>query len=151
MKRVLNTTHGYSFLEILLALSILSVVFFAFVGGLTSLKKNSRESLILSSSSRQVDDIAENIKAGMENYQINFNYNDGKANALSLENLPMAWDIGILTTRQECPNCAGTYGYLIQPMEKFRGLYLVTLRMTHKNWKAKGEPYRDYSFVVSAK
>lgn len=151
MKKALKDTQGFTLLEVLLALGILVVVSFAFVGGLASLKGNSRESLLLSSSSRQVDDVAENIKAGIENYQINFNYHDGKVKALKLESLPMAWDIGILTTREQCPDCAGTYGYLIQPLEKFRGLYIVTLRMTHKMWKAKGETYRDYSFVVSAK
>lgn len=147
----LRNQKGYSFIEILLSMGLLSIVSFSFIGGFISLKGTSRDSLVLSSSERQVDDIAENIKAGIENYQVNFNYKDGKGRALSLDNLPMAWDIGVLTTREECPDCAGTYGYLIQPMEQFRGLYQVTLRMTHKSWTARGERYRDYVFVVSAK
>ncbi|WP_413287574.1 type IV pilus modification PilV family protein [Bdellovibrio sp. HCB337] len=151
MKTAVGNQQGYSLLEVLLAMGLLSIVSFSFVGGLISLKGNTRDSLILSSSERQVDDVAENIKAGIENYQVNFNYKDGRGEALSLDNLPMAWDIGVLTTRIECPDCAGTYGYIIQPMEQFRGLYLVTLRMTHKSWTARGEQYRDYNFVVSAK
>lgn len=143
--------RGFMMMEILLALGLISLVSFSFIGGMVSLKGTSRESLILSASERQVDDIAENIKAGIENYQVNFNYKDGRATALTLEELPMAWDIGVLTTREDCPACAGSYGYIIQPLEKFRGLYQVTLRMTHASWEAKGEKYRDYIFVVSAK
>jgi len=150
-----NTTfknsRGYTFIEVLIAMGLLTVVMFSLVGGLVSLKGTSRDSLVLSSSERQVDDVAENIKSGIENYQINFNYKESKNTSLALESLPMAWDVGVLTTREECPTCAGSYGYVIQPMEQFRGLYLVTLRMTHKTWKAKGETYRDYAFVVSAK
>ncbi|MBS1971629.1 MAG: prepilin-type N-terminal cleavage/methylation domain-containing protein [Bdellovibrionales bacterium] len=147
----LNNQSGYTFIEVLLSLGLLSIVMFAFIGGFISLKGSSRDSLVLSSSERQVDDIAENIKASIENYQVNFNYKTGKETALTLDNLPMAWDIGVLSTRAECPDCAGTYGYIIQPLEQFRGLYQVTLRMTHKSWAVKGEKYRDYVFVVSAK
>lgn len=147
----LNSQRGYTFIEILLSMGLLSIVTFSFMGGIVSLKGNTRESMVLSSSERQVDDIAENIKASVENYQVNFDYKNGKSNSLNLESLPMAWDVGVLSTKVECPDCAGTYGYVIQPMEQFRGLYQVTLRMTHKSWAAKGEKYRDYVFVVSAK
>jgi type II secretory pathway pseudopilin PulG len=151
MKKLSQNSQGYTFVEVLMAMVLLTIMTFSLVGGMVSLKGTSRDSLVLSASERQVDDVAENIKSGIENYQINFNYREGKGIALSLDNLPMAWDIGVLTTREECPQCAGSYGYVIQPMEEFRGLYLVTLRMTHKTWKAKGEEYRDYAFVVSAK
>ncbi len=149
--QLLRNSQGFTLIEILIAMGILIIVLYAWIGGMVSLKKTSRDSLVLSASSRQVNDIAENIKMGLENYQVNFNYTNGKVIALDVSKLPMAWDTGIMTTRAECPGCAGTYGYIIQPMERFRGLYVVTLRLTHIDWIAKGEDFRDYTFVVSAK
>lgn len=65
--------------------------------------------------------------------------------------MTMAWDVGVQTPVDQCPNCAGRYGFVIQPFEGtgLQGLYLVTLRMTHTSWV--GEKYRDYQFVVTTK
>ena len=68
--------------------------------------------------------------------------------ALAVGTLPMAWDIGIATGKAKCAQCAGRYGFVIQPYSAYPGLYIVTLRMTHASWKV---PYRDYEFVVSVK
>lgn len=149
--KLLKSSSGNSLIEVLLAMGLLSIGSFAFIGGIVSLRGNTHDSMVLSASERQVDDIAENIKSSIENYQVNFDYKNGKVNSLALDNLPLAWDIGVVTTREACPDCAGTYGYVITPMEQYRGLYQVTLRLTHKSWIAKGEKYRDYIFVVSAK
>ncbi|WP_413561275.1 type IV pilus modification PilV family protein [Bdellovibrio sp. HCB209] len=152
MKRAeyFKSQKGQSIVEALIALGMMSVIGFTFVGGLTSLRKLSTNSLLSSATDRQVADISENIKAGVQDYQINFNYSPEEVNEiLKVSNLPMAWDVGRVAAKADCPTCGGTYGYIIQPYEKYRGLYLVTLRMTHKSWV--GETHRDYNFVVSAK
>lgn len=146
----LKNQKGQSIVEALIALGMISVIGFTFVGGLTSLRKLSTNSLLASATDRQVADISENIKSGVQDYQVNFNYDpDEVTKILAVKNLPMAWDVGRVAAKADCPTCGGTYGYIIQPYEKYRGLYLVTLRMTHKSWV--GEEYRDYNFVVSAK
>lgn len=143
---------GQTIIEALVGFAMIVIVGFAFTGGMVALRNTTRDTVMMSSTDKQVSDIAENIKAGVENYQVNFDYSDeGAEVALALDNLPMAWDNGINKPRKECPDCAGTYGYIIQPFESFRGLYRVTLRMTHKSWAAKNEKYRDYTFVMSAK
>ncbi len=147
----LRNQRGQTIVEALVGFGLIAIVGFAFVGGMVSLRNTTRSTVVLSSSEKQISDIAENIKAGVENYQVNFNYDKSASSLLKPDDLPMAWDNGIVALRSECPECAGTYGYTIQPYEEYRGLYKVTLRMTHKSWIEKGEPFRDYIFVMSAK
>lgn len=146
-----QNNKGQSIVEVLVGLGLISIIGFAFSGGMVQLRNTTKDSVVLSATDRQVSDIAENIKSGVENYQVNYNYGVTAGSLLDLSSLPMAWDNGIVAARTDCPKCAGTYGYVIQPVDSYRGLYQVTLRMTHKAWAAKGEQYRDYVFVVSAK
>lgn len=142
---------GFTLIEGLVTMGLLSVMTLVFIGGVHSLKNAFKSTQLISSTDKQVQDIAENIKAGLENYQINFDFDSDANSQLDISNLPMAWDEKKVGSRADCPNCAGSYGYYIQPLEEFRGLYRVTLRMTHKTWVAAGESYRDYVFVVGVK
>lgn len=150
-KSICKNNRGQTIVESLVGFALISVVGSAFVGGMVALRNTTKDTVIMSSSEKQISDIAENIKAGVENYQVNFDYSESAGAILDVNNLPMAWDNGRIAPREACKDCAGTYGYTIQPYESFRGLYKVTLRMTHKTWAEKGEPFRDYIFVVSAK
>lgn len=141
--------QGQTILETLIGSALIAIVGLAFVGGIIALRNTAKQTLVLSSTEKQIADIAENIKAGVENYQVNFDYSEESlAAALDPEKLPMAWDNGISVQRKDCETCSGTFGYTIQPYEAYRGLYKVTLRMTHKSWPEK---FRDYIFVMSAK
>ncbi|WP_413578453.1 hypothetical protein ACLVWU_07935 [Bdellovibrio sp. HCB290] len=145
-----TNNHGQTIIEALVALGLISVIGLTFAGGMANLYKTSQSSLMAGSTDRQVSDIAENIKAGVQDYQVNFNYDQTKIDDfLPPDKLPMLWDIGRVAERGNCDTCQGSYGYIIQPYELYRGLYLVTLRMTHKSWAP--EKFRDYTFVVSAK
>ncbi|WP_413587404.1 type IV pilus modification PilV family protein [Bdellovibrio sp. HCB274] len=149
-KTNIQNNHGQTIIEALVALGLISVIGLTFAGGMSNLYKTSQASLMAGSTDRQVNDIAENIKAGVQDYQVNFNYDQTKIDDfLPPDNLPMLWDVGRVAERGNCDTCQGSYGYIIQPYELYRGLYLVTLRMTHKSWKS--EKFRDYTFVVSAK
>ena len=155
-RHLISKQNGQSIVEALVGLGLISVVGLTFTGGMISLRNTTKSAVNLSATERQINDIAENIKSGVENYQVNYNYDDpgsakNSGEALAVDKLPMAWDNDKTLPRESCPNCPGTYGYIIQPLEAYRGLYVVTLRMTHKDWIAKGENFRDYSFVVSAK
>lgn len=143
--------NGQTIIESLVALGLIAFVGLIFFGGLAQLRKTSADSLMDSATDRQIADIAENIKAGVQKYQVNFNLDKTAVeHYLKVENLPMVWDIGIVAEKGQCDRCQGSYGYVIQPYDKYRGLYLVTLRLAHKGWPPE-EPYRDYNFVVSAK
>lgn len=142
---------GQTIIEAIIGFALISIVGLAFVGGLVSLRNTTKNSVVKSASEKQINEIAENIKAGVENYQIDFDFNGDDSVALDVETLPMAWDDGLITTRKECPQCPGFYGYTIRPYEQYRGLYKLTLRITHRTWAERGEPFREYSFVMSAK
>lgn len=150
--KLLNSLNskGQGIVESLVALGMITVIGMTFAGGMVQLHKTSHASLLGSATDRQIADIAENIKAGVQDYQVNFDSDPAQIDTyLALENLPMVWDVGRVAAKGQCDACGGTYGYIIQPYENYRGLYLVTLRMTHKSWLP--EKFRDYNFVVSAK
>ena len=140
--------RGMSVIEGLVGLAIVLTTSFVFVGGISQIQKITQNTFVLSASERQIHSIAENIKAGVDSYQINFDSSLNIDMALPPDNLPMAWSNTIITSRENCSRCPGTYGYVIQPLSDYRGLYQVTLRMTNTAWS---EPYRDYVFVVSGK
>nr|BFD67100.1 hypothetical protein HAGR004_21220 [Bdellovibrio sp. HAGR004] len=151
MTGMIQNNQGQTLVEALVGFGLIVIVGFAFTGGMVSLRNTTRSTVELSSTDKQINDIAENIKSGVENYQVNFDYKEGASSALAPDTLPMAWDNGISVPKEECETCAGRYGFTIQPYENYRGLYKVTLRMTHTSWKEKNEAFRDYIFVVSAK
>lgn len=155
----MKKTAGYSIVEALLMCGILIVVFLAFGQGVGALLDMSRTTLVGVSAERSVFEVAESIKSGVEKYQLNFAMIKGGANpereeVLDIDKLTMAWDLNktCLIGDDGCPDSLpGRYGYLIQPFDEFRGLFKVTVRMTHEKWKLNGEKYRDFVFVVSAK
>ncbi len=149
MKTINN--QGQTIVESLVALGLISMIGLIFFGGLVQLRKTTTDSLRDSATDRQIADIAENIKAGVQKYQVNFNLDKASVEYfMKPEELPMAWDVGVVAEKSQCEKCQGRYGYMIQPYDKYRGLYLVTLRLTHTSW-LPSEPYRDYNFLVSAK
>ena len=140
---------GFTTIEVLVAAAILIVAVFSFLSGFVSLTKITKETSITSSFDKQISEICGNIKAGIENYQVNFNFKDSSdQDPLPIDSLPMAWDIGVVAPKDECEWCQGTFGYTIQPLEAMRGLYFVQVRFTHKSW---GAATRDFTFVVSPK
>lgn len=148
---LIQNNRGVTFIEAIVGFALVGVVSLIFVGGMVYLRNTTKDTVLMSTADKQIIDIAENIKSGVENYQINFNYDAPVEDLLEIKKLPMAWGNGMTSLKEDCDGCPGTYGYLIQPFESYRGLYKVTLRMTHVSWTAKGEPYRDYIFVVSAR
>jgi type II secretory pathway pseudopilin PulG len=141
--------RGYSLIEIGVALGIMLVGIFVITRGMDSMREITEDTLTLSANERQINMIADNLRTGLEQYQINFDQSDKRLEEiLKVDTLPMAWDVGKNGPAENCPTCKGRYGYSIQVLERYRGLFLVTLRVTHKDWS---EPFRDYKFVVTVK
>jgi len=146
---MMRSSKGFTLIETAVALGVAAIGSFLILKGMDSMRDLTEETLLLSSNERQIHAIADNLRTGIEQHQINFDYSDASTNReLKLEDLPMAWDVGQSAPKEECKNCRGRYGYTIQVLERYRGLYQVTLRVTHKEWR---EPFRDYKFVVTVK
>lgn len=140
---------GLSLVEVLVGLGVMVTAGSAVTMALVQANYQSRKSSVIDTTEKQILEIAENIRIAPETYQITFNYSEqAKEDLLDPSKLPMAWDKNKSVAADECKECPGRYGYIIQPFENYRGLYLVTLRLTHKTWS---DPFREYSFVVSPK
>lgn len=144
-----QNVKGFTIIEMLVALVLIVAGTFVLIGGFNMLTKIAKTTDVTSNYDKQINEISSNIKAGIENYQVNFNYKDSTGKELlPVDSLPMVWDIGASGTKAECVWCKGTYGYTIRPLEAMRGLYYVQIRFTHQSW---GQNFRDVSFVVSVK
>jgi len=147
-----NNQSGVTMLEVMFAILILVVGTYLTVQGVDSMRELSRETKNMSSTERQITLIVDNIRTSLGQYQINYESGpEAKQAALELAKLPMEWDPGV--ERPVTEGClkekkclGGRYGFVVQPIEEPRGLYTITLRMTHRDWK---EPFREYEFLAT--
>ena len=158
MKSKLNclaNQKGFSIIETLVGLALIGIVMATFIGGLSALqdmKGNADELRLLN---REVNDIIESIRPNLKSYQISYDESKSNAERLAVGSLPMAWGNGVKSTAEKCPNCPGRFGYVIQSYEGYFGLYLVTVRFSHKKWAGMDNPtvdqygFVDYEFVVN--
>ncbi len=163
MMTSLKNQKGMSIIEVLLGLAMITLVGSFFISGILNMKKIATDSGTKNSLYKQINDVIENIRPNVRMYQVNYTTTDKeREEALQVSKLPMAWGNGMMSTAAECSGCPGRYGYVIQAYPGFKGLYIVTLRMAHKDWaQGKGEEgleagkagvygYVDYQFVVNA-
>ncbi len=141
---------GVTIIESLIALALLTIVMLISYSSIQQVKKISAHVSTSESSEKQVLQIIENVRSNMNTFKANYEYyTDEKAEELLAEDkLAMAWDKNMLTTVKNCQDCKGRYGFVLQPYEKYRGLFVLTLKITHKNW---GTHVKKYKFLVSAK
>lgn len=147
--RMLRGESGATLIELAIAFGLVLVGAYFGYGGLEALRSTSKATQTLSANERQIAAILDNLRTGADAYQVNYEFSAASREALlSPERLPMAWDIGRIVPVAECEKCPGRYGYVLQPVEAYRGLYRVNLRVTHRDWK--GAP-KDYEFLVTIK
>ncbi|XGC79882.1 hypothetical protein ACES2L_11130 [Bdellovibrio bacteriovorus] len=158
MKSILKNQKGISILESLLGMAMITLVGSFFISGTLSLKKVAKESTTKNSLYKQINDVIESIRPNVRMYQINYLGTDQERNnALALDTLPMAWGNGLITTAEKCRACPGRFGYVIQTYPGMKGLYLVTVRLSHKDWAESTSVtnpsafgFVDYQFVVNS-
>lgn len=146
---MIKNNLGLTIVEVLVGLGIAVTAGSAVTMGLIQAQNQTKKTTETDVTDKQILEIAENIRIAPETYQVTFDYTgDAADRLLNPTSLPMAWDKNKSVPVAECPDCPGRYGYIVQPFENYRGLYLVTLRLTHKSWK---DTYREHQFVVSPK
>lgn len=139
---------GYSLIEALIAASMVAFIGGTLALGLFQYKKIVSRSQLTQVVESQIRDIVENVRPNVGQYQITFDYREeARQEALNVNKLPMAWTVGLITPADRCPTCPGRFGYVIQPVPAFNGLYRLTLRLTHKDWDRP----REYMFLVTSK
>ena len=141
---------GFSIIESLIALSLLSIVMLISYSSIDQVKKLANNVTSSENSEKQALQIIENVRSNMNTFKATYEYYSDESAEKLLEDskLSMAWDKNIHTTTEKCPDCKGRYGYVLQPYEKYRGLFVLTLKVTHQSWGANSKKFR---FLVSAK
>lgn len=156
IKKALKLNNaGVTILESLLGLALIGIVMSSFVGGIVSMNKVRGEADGSRILNKQINDIIEGIRPNLKLYQLSYDSSKNSSERLDLKNLPMAWGNGVQAKASECKDCPGRYGYMIQSYDGYYGLYLVTVRFSHKEWSTKKNPtiseygFVDYEFVVN--
>lgn len=131
---MIRQRRGNSIIELLVAMAIVVIAFTAMTGYVIGLKKQTQKILLSRSRSTQLQKVVQMIMTDPKLFKVNFDRSE-KATCAALENstLPLGWDGNSLADIVQCPGCLGRMGYVIQPfpLAAVRGVYLVTIRMTH--------------------
>lgn len=147
---------GFTFAEVMIAAALLGITAAFATASFQDINKSRMTSLGIQGRHDIVSTIVENIRNNVGNYQMSFNDTSATDAAgalmvdvlLAEDKLPFAWSNSAITSVAECPSCPGRYGYLIQPLSAFEGLFLVTVRLTNKELF---QGVKEYRFVTSAR
>ena len=141
---------GFTIIEPMIALSILIIMSLISYSSINQVRGLSKRVSVSESSEKTVLQIIENVRTNMTSFKSSGTYYT-EASALTLlddANLIMAWDINKNVKKDSCLACKGRYGFVMQPYEEFRGLYILTIKFKHESWN--GNP-KIYKFLVSSK
>ena len=106
-----RASRGSSLLEVVLALSILSLFSLALTGGLVQMKKISSQNQTVSLVDEQVFNLIQHVQQNPnlhQKYGENLDLNSG-------EGVTLAWSQRHIIPVEECPHCPGRFTYFIAP------------------------------------
>lgn len=146
----MNNQKGFSLLEVMVAAGVMGVILYLFTDGTSFLSQRNKQLEELLIMERHVNALYENIQSNIDVYQITYNpreFNQNSDPSKIEKYLPMAWDMKVLTDVKNCPTCPGRMGFIIVPLDGYRGLYKLTIRATHPKVPA----FKDYIFLINGK
>jgi prepilin-type N-terminal cleavage/methylation domain-containing protein len=147
---MIKYNRGFSFVEVTVAAAILSMAIVAFMGSTNFFNKrtkDSQESILISN---YVGGIYNSIQSNLDLYQVTYDskdFYDTTSPEKLQEKLPLGWDSTQISKKETCSGCVGRMGYIIEPISGYRGLYKLTVRVTHP----KIEGFRDYTMILVGK
>jgi prepilin-type N-terminal cleavage/methylation domain-containing protein len=148
MKKMIN--KGFSLVELMVSVAIFGTVVVIYIGITKNFYQSNKGILETTVVNNYVNGIYNNIQSNIELYQVSYDSSKFRnmTSALSLQqNLPIAWDATKLEDVTSCPLCPGRMGYIIEPVIGYRGLYKLTIRVTHP--KIIG--FKDYVMLLVGK
>lgn len=147
---MINSNRGFTIIESLVGISLLGILLSISISAVQQVRKISETVTTSEISDKQILQIIENVRSNMNSFKATYDYYDEISANMLLEDskLAMAWDNNTDTTIDKCPTCRGRYGYVLQPYEKYRGLFILTLKVSHQNWQSGPKTYK---FLVTAK
>lgn len=141
----IKNNKGFGLLESIIGMAIIVIFAAIYSGGLIQFKKQAERAININVADKEVLAVIESVRQDLGSQKLNFmTGSSGIAKELDPSKLPYAWSKFGTMKAEDCPTCAGKYGYTIQPIVGFSGLYIVTIRMSHLDWPT----YKDFKFVI---
>lgn len=142
--------RGFTFVETLVAAAVLGASVVIFSGVTKYFNQKNKDTIEAVVVSNYVNTIYNNIQSNLNIYQISYDskaFHDAKSPDALAKILPLAWDHKVVTDVEKCPSCPGRMGYVIEPVNGYRGLFKLTIRVTHP----KIEGFKDYVMLLIGK
>lgn len=147
---MINNQKGFSIIGSLLASGLIIMTFYSLTTWLNVTQKQFAQQMTKKEGSQVVLNLFTEIRSNIDQYRVNFDHSkDALKNKLSPDKLFLTWKDGHVCMLKDCPDQIGRIGYLIQPMDGIKGLYLITVRVV--NNVERQEDFVDYQQVVSLK
>lgn len=163
--RKLRDESGMTMVEVLIGAAIIGLSMQAFVAGIEYLRQSYRQTRLRITEDRQISALIASMRANISKFQVSTQYvgstvtvpdGNGGSNTVDFvdamlddNNLPIAWDEYVMTTPQNCPDCVGRMGYVVQPFLGASGVYQVTLKVRNK--QLFKDSLRTYKYVVNVR
>lgn len=162
---------GFSLIESMVAMAVLSIVVTAAYYGIENITKSSTQVTTLNTLNNRVSEIVENLRStinqqiiyfpqevpcinansafscGTSDYDTTGAYDNALDSLLDTnDDLPMGWSLQTEAPVNQCTNCPGRYGYVISQLPGQGNLYKVKIKFTHRDW---GNISKNFEFLVT--
>lgn len=157
-----SNNKGFTIMEAIVGIGLLGIVMVTGTQGYDYIKSSQAKMTTMNTTENRVSEIIQTVKANISQQIISFPASVSTSGGSSSEsgdalvnsyiesvlgsNLPMAWSLTNDSKAADCTACPGRYGYVITAVPGYGGLYLISIRFTHKDW---GDTPKNFSFVVS--
>ena len=129
--------QGYTLVEALISLGIFMGGAYSGISYLSRYNDNLKQVETKINSRTITNALAEQVGSNVAQYEINYlaaELGDKASGSFAAdEELPLAWDLeGNLVPVEQCPKCKGRLGAKINPIKGFRELFIMDLKIEHK-------------------
>lgn len=123
---------GFSLVEVIVSVGLLALASYYGLTHMGMFQKNITHIEARSNSQVVVSSVIDQVAGNVAIMQSNFDTSEG---ADTVEELPYAWDDnGLIVPESECEDCEGRVGVMLTPMKGYKGLFLLTIRVGHRNF-----------------
>ena len=153
MKKLIGSQKGMGMVEVLMGFALAGVGAFIVLNAVDFL--GDKKAVIDKNASMEniITGVMETVRSNIAMEKIDF-APEGFLNNTTYEavekSLKLCWVNDGIIPLEEYPGCPGKIGYVVAPMKagtmEFRGLYKVTVRVTHK--ELLPNQFKQYEFIV---
>jgi hypothetical protein len=159
MKKLLTNNFGLGVLEVVLSAGLVGVGLYVVMSGVDFLTDNKTVVDKNIEMEQMISGIVENVRSNINMEKVDFAVDPSTKENLFLMNstyqavkdsLKLRWTRDGIIPADLCQDCAGRIGYVVTPYRSgsitFRGLYKVTIRMTHDQMFPN--EFKQFDFIV---